>query len=152
MNDVKLFIELTKTEKIQFFQSCQNLLVNHHPSSDFVIRENNINQRIQYAIDFCNKYKGFTYASDKVMVLFNKIKINDPNNPIQAIREHAYKAPASDYNAVSIDFVVFRDIKDCIEFCKNNYDPRIQFIVFVKNGKPKLYRTEQLMSKILTFQ
>lgn len=149
---VKLFTELRKAEKVDFFKGCQELLIKYHPNSEFIIRENNLNQRLQYAIDFCNRYKGYTYASDSVKVLFNKIKLTDPNNPIQAIKEHAYKEPRSDYNAVSIDFVVFRAINDCLEFCKENYDPRIEFIVFVKNGKPKLYRADNLLSKIVNFQ
>lgn len=148
LGQIKKFQSLTRDEKIEFFLKCQELLMKYHGNSDFIIRQNNIEQRLQHAKELVDKYKGFCYMEDNICVLFNKINVGDENDPIGALSTHKFREPVEHYNAVSIDFVVFRDLKDCAEFCKNNYDHRIKYILYVKNAKPKLYKTEQFISRI----
>lgn len=145
---MKLFQSLSKEEKIDFFAKCQNLLVNYHPTSEFIFRENNIKDRIDFAKNFYFKYKGFTYSNNEICILFNKIKVVDPLNPIKVIKDHLYKEPSEDYNAYSIDFVVFRKLIDCFGFCKSQYEPRIEYIIFVRNNDVKLYKTNKLLEKL----
>ena len=135
----KTFKDMTAEEKIDFFVYCQKLLVEFHPDSPFVCRQNNVQSRIQHIKDFIHNYKGLCYQDDNVCVLYNKIVITDPSDPVLALRTNMYHEPNPNYNAVTIDFVVFREIKDCMTFIKTNYDPRIQHVLFVKNNKVKIY-------------
>jgi hypothetical protein len=144
----RLFTSLSKDEKIEFFLNCQDLLATHHPQSSFLLRKLNVHQRIPYMKDFHEKYKGYCYQDANITVLYNFIVIADPNDPIGALKAHIWHAPHPEYNAVSIDFVAFRDMKDCLNFCKAHYDPRIKYALFVKNNKPKLYPMDKLVGRV----
>lgn len=140
---------LNRQDKIDFFVKCQNLLLTYHPDSSFVINRDNLKERLTYAHDIFNKYKGMVYADENVCALFNYIKINDVNEPLEALKQHQFQSPAGDYNAVSIDFVVFRTLQDCLGFCKSNYNSNIEYVVFVKDGKPKIHKTLDIMNRAL---
>lgn len=135
-------------EQIDFFVHCQKLLVEFHPTSPFICRANNIKGRIHQMRNFIDKYKGLCYASDNVCVLYNKIVIADPSDPVHTIRANMYHAPDPNYNGVIVDFVVFRDLKDCMPFVQSNYDPRIQYVLYVKNNKPKIYPVVNFLTQI----
>jgi len=143
------FSKLHKQDKIDFFIKCQKLLIDYHPNSPFIFNENNINERMTYAGDIFNKYKGMAYTDENVCALFNYIRLDDPNDPIKALKEHIFKEGAPNYNAISIDFVVFKELKDCLNFCKTNYNGNIEYVIFVKDGKPKVHKTIEFISRIL---
>ena len=150
MDAPKLFSEVSNEEKIDFFVNCQKLLIAHHPNSDFIFRKNSGSDKISMAIDFCHKYKGYMYQNENICILFNKIVVTDPKeNPAIILKNHMYKEPDPNYNGWSIDFVVFRDVKDCLQFCKTFYHPRISHIIFVKNNQPKIYPTTKFLSRLL---
>lgn len=143
------FHKLHKQDKIDFFVQCQKLLITHHPASPFIFNKDNIKDRLTYATDIFHKYKGMCYSDENVCVLFNYVKLQDPTDPVTALKENAFKEGAVDYNAVSIDFVVFRELKDCLNFCRANYSANIEYIIFVKDGKPKVHKTTEFVSRIL---
>jgi hypothetical protein len=143
-----IFQNLTNEQKIDFFVKCQTLLIEHHPHSEFLFTETNLKDRKDFVYKFFHKYQGFYYQDDKVCILYNKIKVEDEKDPIKAIKDHMYRKPVADYNAISIDFVVFRKLEDCFAFCKTYYEPRIAYIVFVKNSAVKLYKTDKLLSSL----
>lgn len=141
------FQKLTQEEKVEFFIRCQELLIKHHPHSEFLFTEENYENRKQYALDFIKKYKGFVYWDDDVCILFNKVRVNDVKNPIKVIRDHLYQEPRElDYNAISVDFVVFRQLQDCIGFCRAQYNPQILYVLFVRHNEVKLHETKKLLS------
>jgi hypothetical protein len=146
--NMQAFQSLNKIEKIDFFIKCQDLLIKHHPKSEFLFTKDNFQERMSFVKNFYDKYQGFVYTDDKICVLFNQIRVEDEKNPIQAIKNFAYKAPAPNYNAYSIDFVVFRELVDCIDFCKIHYNPQIQYVLFVRSSEVKLYRTDKLLNKL----
>jgi hypothetical protein len=145
---MRLFQDLTKAEKIEFFIHGQTLLVNNHQDSDFVIREDNVKERVSHASSLATQYKGLCYQNENIILLYNKIILSGDLDPVAALKAYQWKEPDPNYNAISIDFVVFRELRDCFEWVKSNYDPRIQHVVYVKNGKPQLFKTEALISKI----
>lgn len=146
---IKLFIDMTVEEKIQFFLKCQRLLVTFHPKSQYVFTKNNAQEKLAFAKDLISQYKGFCYQDENVAALFNRIVVADPSDPVGAVKANLYKHPHPDFNAVSVDFVVFRKIEDCIALCKSQYTPRMEYIIFVKNNQPKLYKTGPFMAQIL---
>lgn len=143
------FHQLHRQDKIDFFIKCQKMLITHHFDSPFIFNKDNIKERLTYAADIFHKYKGMCYSDDNVCVLFNYIKLEDPEDPISALKQHAFQPSTIDYNAVSIDFVVFRELKDCLSFCSTNYNANIQYVIFVKDGKPKVHKTTEFVSRIL---
>lgn len=147
MPSVKPFQNMTVEEKAQFFVHVQRLLVAHHPNSEYVFREDNIKERMAQAKSLVKKYQGLCYSDDNICVLYNKIFVTDPNDPVQALKDNMFQPTREDYNAVSIDFVVFRDMKDCLNFARGEYDPKIKYVVYSKGGKPRIYETAKLMSK-----
>lgn len=138
---------MDKNAKIEFFLNCQDLLITHHPDSHFLLRKKDIEKKIPYVQDFYHKYKGFCYQDANISVLYNHIIIADPKEPVEALKNNMWKEPHAEYNGVSIDFVVFRNIMDCLGFAKSHYDPRIKHVLFVKNNQPKIYETQKLVSR-----
>jgi hypothetical protein len=148
MNEPVLFQSLSKEQQIDFFIKCQEILVNSHPTSEFIITKENWPERKHYALDFINKYKGYVYYNNQICLLFNKIRINDPQNPVKALKDHIFKEPQSDYNAYSIDFACFLNIKNCLGFIKTQDNPQILYVLYVKNNSVKLYLKENLLKHL----
>lgn len=146
--EVKPFQSLSVEEKAQFFAHGQSLLIQFHPNSDFIFRQSNVKDRLNEAKSLAHKYQGLCYADDNICVLFNKIVVSDPKDAVATLQANMFRPPHENYNGVSIDFVVFREIKDCMGFCQKQYDPKIQYVVYSKAGKPKIYKTEELMSHV----
>lgn len=135
-------------EKVEFFVHCQKLLVEFHPDSSFICRESNTQDRLNQIKTWAEKYKGICYWNDQVCVLYNRIVVSDPAQPERAIQHAMYQAPDDNYNAVVIDFAAFRDIKDCVGFVRENYDPKIGHVLFARHGKIKIYPVVNIVSQI----
>lgn len=150
MNQPQLFNSLTIEQKVDFFVKCQKLLIKHHTNSSFVIRANNLEKSVNTFASHVKDYQGYYYCNDNICVLFNYIRVDDSDqlNKTQTLRENAYKAPAENHNGVSIDFVVFRDMADSLEFILSQDSPKIKYVLFVKDGKIKLHRKEDLLKKL----
>lgn len=151
MDNPRLFQELADEQKVDFFIKCQEILVNYHPDSEFICRENDINTKKHFFKEFYHQYKGYTYNNENVCLLFNRVFIKDRYDPVKVIKDHIYQPPQEEYNAISIDFVAFNKLEHCLEFCKNQYDEKIKYILFVKNNEVKIYETKKLLEKAFHF-
>ncbi len=147
-----LFQDLTKEDKVGFFVKCQEILKNHHPDSPFIFRASNFNERKTFFKDFYEKYKGFAYQTENVCILFNKIALKDPKNPIESVKNSKWHGPNEDYNAFMIDWVVFDLLESCLSFCKSQYNNKIRYIIFGRNNDIKVYETDKLLKKLSTSQ
>lgn len=145
----RLFSELQISEKIDFFVNCQQLLAAHHPGSPFLCHAANVEQRLQHIDTLFNRYQGYVYQDANVCALYNKLQVVDPQQPELAVRAAMYKAPAENYNSIIVDFVVFRDIKDCTQLLAAGYDAKVAYILFVRHNKIKLYKALDFMQQIL---
>lgn len=143
------FKTLSTQEKINFFIHCQEILITYHPKSPFIFNRNNYKERLSYVSDMFNKYNGHAYQDEHICVLFNYIHIKDPDNPIESLIEHSYQEPKINYNAISIDWACFRSYKDCLNFIKLTYNSNIEYILWVKDNKPKIHKTIDYISKLL---
>ncbi len=143
-----LYTSLSTPEKVDFFINCQKLLINNHSQSEFLLTKENLEEKKYYALKFINNYKGYSYSSENICLLFNKVFLKDPRNPQRELRDNIFKTPDENYNCVLIDFVVFRKLIDCLSFIKQEYEPRMEFVLFVKNNEVKLYRTDKLVEKL----
>ncbi len=143
-----LFSSLTKEEKIDFFVKCQELLIKYHPNSPFIIRENGLSNTLDAFENNIKKYQGFSYADEHICVLWNKIFVTDPTNLNRVITENAYMPPKEKFNGVSIDFAVFNSMIHCQNFIKDNDDESIKYILFIREGKPKIYKKEEIINRM----
>lgn len=144
----KLFQSTTKQEKIDFFVHAQEILIAHHPNSEFTFREDNLKTRMTYVRQMVAQYQGLCYMDDNINVLFNYVKMVE-DDPIKTLAASMFKPPADPYDAVSIDMVIFKRLKDCADWVRARYDPQIKYIIYVKNGKPQKYSTADLISRVL---
>lgn len=143
-----LFQSLNQKEKIDFFVQCQALMLRHHPNSSFIIKENKLKQSLEVFHDNIQRYQGYVYSDENICVLWNKIIVSDATNVNRVVTENAYLPPNPNFNAVSIDFAVFRKIEDCFLFIKNNQEEQMKHVLFIREGKPKIYPLEQILKTI----
>jgi len=123
-------------------------MLKHHPNSPFIIRERTLDKALEAFQDNILRYQGYCYADENICVLWNKIIISDPLNVNRAITENAYQPPNPNFNAASIDFAVFRKIDDCFAFIKQNNESQMKHILFIREGKPKIYPIETILKTI----
>lgn len=139
---------MSAREKVDFFVHCQKLLIDHHPNSEFICRRSNMQDRLKQIKAWVEKYRGMCYYDDNVGILYNKLVIGDVSDPVSAVKYHMYQPPAENYNAVIIDFAAFNDIKNCFPFVRENYDNRIQHVLFARHGKIKIYPVLGIVQRI----
>lgn len=142
------FQSLTQEQKVDFFIKCQKLLLQYHPNSPFVVREDNLSKVLDACHNNIKRYQGYHYSDENVCVLWNHILVTDPKDVKKCVVENAYQPPNPAYNAVSIDFAVFRQMTDCLTFIKENNSPQIRYVLFIRDGNPKLYPIEVLLKGV----
>ena len=143
-----LFQSLSQKEKIDFFVRCQEILIKSHSGSSFVIRERGLEKALDAVQTNIFKYQGFSYSDDNVCILWNYIFVSDPKDVTRAVKENAYKGPAENFNAVSIDFATFRKMEDIRGFIKENVKDNMKYVLFIREGNPKIYPIETLLMGI----
>lgn len=143
-----LFQSLTPEERVNFFVQCQEILKNHHPDSPFTFTDRNLTERKSYFKEVFERYNGFAYSDTNICILFNKIVLKDPKNPIESVKLNKFKGPDENYNAFMIDWVVFSDLKLVESFCRAQYQDRIKYILFSRHNDVKVYETSKLLDKL----
>lgn len=146
-----LFYPIPKEEKVEFFVKCQELLIKHHSTSNFVVKESNLEEAADIFMDKIDKYKGYYYFDENVCILWNHVFISDPNDANGSLIENAYKTPHPNYNAASMDFVVCRRVTDILRFAKENDSAQVKYLLSIKNGRTKLLKKEDLLKNIKSF-
>lgn len=143
-----LFQSLNKTQKIEFFLNSQRILTEFHPKSSFIIRVNNMKERLDHAKYLSENYKGFCYSDENVAILYNKIFF-DASDLIGSFKGGQFKEASENYNSIIIDWAAFRKMEDCFKFIQLNNDSKLAHTIYVKNGKPQVYKTEQLVARLM---
>ncbi len=143
-----LFQNLSKEQKVDFFVKCQEILVAHHPDSPFIFNEENVAPRLKDFKYLVDKYRGYAYQSDSLCVLYNRIKLKDVRNAAEELKENMYKEPSPNYNCFIIDFAVFDSIDNVRPFIESNYNPQIEYLIWVKNNEVKLYNAKNLIENL----
>jgi hypothetical protein len=146
---MKQMSKMSLEERVAFFVQCQQILITYHPDSVYLTDRKNLKERLSFARDFIQKYKGYCYADEKICVLFNKIRVDNPTDPVGALKLHLYQEPRTlDFNTYAIDFAVFRQLEDCLDFCKVHNSPQVKYVLFVHHNEVKLYDKAKLLSGV----
>jgi hypothetical protein len=138
----KLFTQLSKDEKINFFLKIQELLIKHHPKSGFIIRENNVNTFVDSLINWYFNYKGYCVNEDNFCLLFNKILIE--KTEFSQLKNVLFNPPNKNANCLFIDFVVSKKIKSCLEFFKSQVTINLKWVIYIRNNKINQYDVQKL--------
>jgi hypothetical protein len=123
-------------------------MLNHHPDSPFIIKQSKLNQTLDMFEKNIRIYQGYAYTDSNICVLWNKIFVTDPSNVNRVITENAYMPPKEKFNGVSIDFAVFNSMIHCQNFIKDNDEESIKYILFIREGRPKIYKKEEIINHI----
>jgi hypothetical protein len=143
------FNKLDKRDKIDFFIKTQTILIEFHPDSPFIINKENLKTRLEYASDMFGRYCGWCFTDKYCSILFNYIKIDNVDRPLDALKKYQFTSGAIDYNAIVVDFAAFREIKDCLDFCRTIFNSNIKWVVWVHKEKPSIYPALEYMTRIL---
>lgn len=123
-------------------------MVKYHPTSPFIIRQNGMKTALDAFLNNINNYKGFCHSDENICLLWNYVVVADENDENRALIENGYKPPNPDYNAVSMDFVVCRKMKDYLDFIQQYNEDRVKYILSVKYGKAKIVNKDKLVKSM----
>ena len=139
---VRLFNEMSKEEKVDFFQKCQNMLVKNQPSSVWVLRDGDESNR-SYFLDLFLKYQGIAYESENIILLFNKHRYTNKDEIVMKSRDRLFSAPDENPNTYSIDFVTSKLTQKILQEVEPHFkDPGIQWIHFLRGQKVSVFDIE----------
>ena len=146
MYHLKELNTLTKEEKVEFFQQCQDLLIKNQPDSEFILSENSKNK--DYFLDIFTKYKGFAYFSEKIAILFNKHRINSLPEAQEAYEEKVFNPPAPDANTYTIDFITAKMSKEIIKELTPIFCEDLKYICWLRGGKVSFFSFKKLKASL----
>lgn len=148
----KLFQELTNEEKADFFAKCQEILIAHHPDSQYLVRPHDLKTKQAHFLNLVKNYKGYAFFNNDICVLYNKIKVSDPKDIVWVLKKSIMAAPAEDYNAAIIDFVAFRQLRNAVTIYKLGMEEKFFYFLYVKNNEVKLYESSKMIGQLRDFK
>ena len=146
---VRLFNEMGKEEKMDFFQKCQNMLVKNQPDSLWILRDGDESNR-SYFLDIFLRYQGIVYESENIILLFNKHQYASKDEIIVKSREKLFSAPDKNPNTYSIDFVTSKLTQEILQEVEPHFkDPGIKWIHFLRGQKVSVFDIELFKSGLM---
>lgn len=146
MGQVKNFLELSREEKTAFFQRCQDILVKNHPRSEFILRKEA--KKKTFYLDLYLQYKGFAYESEKVALLFNKIKYIPEEWHQTSYENKVFDFPSQEPNCYCIDFVTANMSPSLIEELKPHFNENLEYIGFMRNNTMSFFNFKNFLDLI----
>jgi len=148
MGQVKNFLDLTKEEKVAFFQKCQDLLVKNFPNSEYILR-GDLHKKDFY-LDLFLKYKGFVYESEKVALLFNKIEHFPQELVIEPYQKRVFDPPALKPNCYAIDFLTTKGSLEIVKELLPHFNEGFEYISFLRGGRISVFNFKRFLVAINT--
>jgi len=149
MPHLKQFSELDRQQRIDFFQKCQDLLIKAHPTSEYIMRRG-VRATGTYFIDVFLRYKGLVYETDKIIIMFNKLRCSGREEIIEKYRENLFSPPHPEPNTYSIDFVTAKLSKEMLEELKPYFsDPGMEYISFLRGQNLTVFDIESFRKSMI---
>ncbi len=143
---------MEKEEKADFFAKCQEILINHHPDSQYIVRPEDLQTKRPAFLNLVKNYKGYAFYNNDICILYNKILVDDPKNIIWVLKKTILAPPAENYNAAIIDFVAFRQLRNAVAIYRLAMEEKYKYFLYVKNNEVKLYETDKLIGQLKNFK
>lgn len=146
MGQVKNFLDLTKEEKVAFFQRCQDLLIKNFPDSEYILRTNL--HKKDFYLDLFLKYKGFVYESETVALLFNKIEYLPQEWMNIPYQERVFDPPSPTPNCYAIDFLTTKSSPEVVEELLPYFSEDLEYICFIRDGRMSFFNLKRFLEAV----
>lgn len=148
MTTFKPFSSLKRDEKIQFFLKCQQIGAQYHPNSPYTVTRDSIKTFLDFYKKISQEYRGYIYEGENVCALFNLVEYNPSLSMKESLASYIYQPPHEKYNAVLIDFLAARNLRDSIELKNHIYHDKIQFILAVRNFDLEVIPVKKMLERL----
>jgi len=150
MPNIKLFNDLDREERLDFFQRCQDMLVKHNPNSPYIMRYGSPVTK-SYFFDVFLRYQGILYETDKIIVMFNKHRCSGREEIIEKYRENLFLPPHPEPNTYSIDFVSSSQLnKEILTELKPFFsDDGMEYISFLRGQNLTVFDIESFRKSMI---
>ena len=143
-----IYQSLSKAEKIKIFQKCQQLLVQYHPDSEFIVRRSLLNGKrtktIETLIKLYKDFNGSVYLDDNSVIFFKMFNLTDAQELYKK-----YELPSED-NADTV-FIIFATFNSKMTNIKAIIDTElrgeVKKIAFSREGKFRIHPLAALKAK-----
>lgn len=149
MPNITLWTEMSRDEKLDFFQRCQDLLVKNQPDSPYILKSRrNVNKK--YFMDILLRYKGMAYQSERMAMLFNKHNYPTKEEIYDKYKESLYLSPHPNPNSYSIDFVASVMSKELLEEIRPFFPIEgIEHVFFLRGHKLSVFNAKVFLDGLL---
>ena len=144
---LKRYSDLSRDERINLFQRCQNLLIKNQPDSPWILREGQQHNRT-FFLDAVLRYRGFVYESENIIIMFNKHFYENKEEAREGYGQNLYAAPAEDANTYSIDFIASEISADKVEELKPYFKDDMKYITFLRGHRPTVFDIDNFKKAI----
>ena len=149
MSEIRSFGAMNNTEKLDFFQKCQELLVKNQPNSPYILRSRRPANK-SYFLDIMLKYKGFAFRTESMAMLFNKHYYSSKKEIHENYRDNLYLPPSSEPNCYCVDFITSDLNKKIIKEIEPIFPVgNIQYICFLRAQKLSVFDWERFRTSVL---
>ena len=128
------FKEMSRDEKLAFFQRCQDLMIKVQPDSLWILRKKQTPEarnRI-FFLDAFLRYQGFVYEADGIIIMFNKHFYLDKEDPIEKYADYLYDAPHPTPNTYAIDFIAAEMDADKLRELQPYFKDDLEYITYLR--------------------
>jgi hypothetical protein len=147
MNKIQRLDELSKEEKIAFFQKCQDLLMKNQPGSEFVLRTASAHNK-NYFLDLFLKYKGLAYSSERLAVLFNKRKYTSLAEAQESYWKDLFDPPHKNPRCYTVDFITTKLNKSLLAEIDPIADEDLDYVCFLRASKVSFFKKKDFRESL----
>ena len=135
------FIEMSRDERLAFFQKCQDLMIKVQPDSPWILRENQAHNTRGKAffLDACLRYQGFVYEADGIIIMFNKHFYENKEEPIEKYADYLYDGPHPTPNTYAIDFIAAEIDADKLRELQPYFKDDMKYITYLRSPRPSVF-------------
>jgi hypothetical protein len=149
MPSLKIFTDMGKEEKLQFFQRCQDLLLETTPDSPYVLRQGDLDRNRSYFLDIFLRYQGLVYESDGIILLFNKLQYENKDQIYEHYRQRLFHPPDKNPNTYTVDFIASKlDPKILSEMEPYFKDEGMKWVCFLRGQKLSIFPAESFKNSV----
>ena len=141
MGSLIQFQDMTHSDKLDFFQRCQDLLIRTEPNSPYIIREGSERGK-SFIIDAFLKYKGYVYEAEEVIIMFNKHFYEERGQAVEEYGQKLFNLPENPANTYSIDFIAARLNEHRLKEMEPYFNEDMKYIVFLRSQRPTIFEAE----------
>ena len=149
MPTLRKFPDMSKDDRLDFFQRCQNLLVKTQPNSPWIMKYRQEHDKT-FFLDVFLKYQGFVYESNNIILLYNTFSYNSKEEAQESYALNLFAPPDENPNTYTIDFIASEIDADKVSELKPYFeDSNIKYITFLRGNRPAAFDIDRFKEAML---